>query len=119
MLYSCREMIIMGNHPSEEQYGEQIKKIRMELNLTQKDVADALHVTPGYISNVENNRSAMSLRVLIYFARLSGMTLDELVGLIEPEYKDKSINHELTEIISTLSIEQQKKLCKTIKLWKS
>ena len=33
-----------------------VKKLRQEMNLTQAEVADALHVTPGYISNVENNR---------------------------------------------------------------
>ena len=30
------------------------------MKLTQAEVAKALNVTPGYISNVENNRTAMS-----------------------------------------------------------
>ena len=49
----------------EENLGSRVKKLRQEMNLTQAEVADALHVTPGYISNVENNRTAMSLRILI------------------------------------------------------
>ena len=107
----------MKTNNLEEHYGEQIKKIRLELNLTQKDVADALHVTPGYISNVENNRAAMSLRVLIYFAKLSHTTLDELIGLIEPEYSNDSIDNKLMNLINRMTPDQKKKLCETLKLW--
>ena len=49
-----------------EDYGSCIKELRIKMNLTQADVAKALNVTPGYISNVENNRTAMSLRILIF-----------------------------------------------------
>ena len=68
----------------EENLGSRVKKLRQEMNLTQAEVADALHVTPGYISNVENNRTAMSLRILIYYAKLMNTTLDSLVGSLEP-----------------------------------
>ena len=47
-----------------ENYGTHIKHIRQKMGLTQNQVAEALGVTPGYISNVENNRTAMSLRIL-------------------------------------------------------
>ena len=46
-----------------ENYGTHIKHIRQKMGLTQNQVAEALGVTPGYISNVENNRTAMSLRM--------------------------------------------------------
>ena len=46
-----------------ENYGAKVKKLRLEMGLTQNEVATALSVTPGYISNVENGRTAMSLRV--------------------------------------------------------
>ena len=47
-----------------ENYGTLVKNLRIKNGLTQKQVADSLGVTPGYISNVENNRTAMSLRML-------------------------------------------------------
>ena len=53
-----------------ENYGTHIKHIRQKMGLTQNQVAEALGVTPGYISNVENNRTAMSLRILTYYAKL-------------------------------------------------
>ena len=61
-----------------ENYGTHIKHIRQKMGLTQNQVAEALGVTPGYISNVENNRTAMSLRILTYYARLIGCSLDAL-----------------------------------------
>ena len=66
----------------EENLGSRVKKLRQEMNLTQAEVADALHVTPGYISNVENNRTAMSLRILIYYAKLMNTTLLVLWSLL-------------------------------------
>jgi len=65
-----------------DNYGEQIKSYRIKLGLTQNQVAAEMDVTPGYISNVENGRTAMSLRFLIYYAKLMGVTLDELVGTL-------------------------------------
>ena len=85
-----------------EKLGARVKELRLQMGLTQNQVAKALHVTPGYISNVENNRTAMSLRMLTYYARLSGITLDSLVGQIEPEYEKTALDNELLEKISIL-----------------
>lgn len=102
-----------------ENYGEQIKNYRINLGMTQHQVAKALDVTPGYISNVENGRTAMSLRLLIYYSKLMGITLDELVGNIEPDYKKTATDNALWAVIQTLDDEQKEKLIKTIKLWKA
>ena len=76
---------------NEENYGSLVKKLRIQAGLTQNQVAVSLGVTPGYISNVENNRTAMSLRILTYYARLVGRSLDSLVGELEPEYADTAL----------------------------
>lgn len=101
-----------------DKYGEQIKSYRISLGMTQHQVAAELDVTPGYISNVENGRTAMSLRLLIYYAKLMGITLDELVGNIEPDYIASSIDNALMDEIKKLNNEEKEKLLKTIKLWK-
>ena len=102
-----------------EKLGARVKKLRLQMGLTQNQVAKALHVTPGYISNVENNRTAMSLRMLTYYARLSGITLDSLVGQIEPEYEKTALDNELLEKISILSAQQKRKLIKTLEIWEN
>ena len=99
-------------------YGARIKELRIKMKLTQADVAKALNVTPGYISNVENNRTAMSLRILIYYAKLMNISLDSLVGQLEPEYEASALDNELMSLISGLSDDSKQKLIKTLKIWK-
>ena len=101
-----------------ENYGSMIKELRIQNGLTQNQVAESLGVTPGYISNVENNRTAMSLRILMYYARLVGCTLDSLVGELEPEYAETALDRKLYESILMLDIETKEKLLKTIEIWK-
>ena len=100
-----------------ENYGEQIKSYRIDLGLTQGEVAAELEVTPGYISNVENGRTGMSLRMLIYYAKLMGVTLDSLVGNLEPTYKEKALDHALMTEIRKLDDKHKEKLLKTLQLW--
>ena len=101
-----------------DNYGELIKSYRIDLGLTQGQVASELDVTPGYISNVENGRTAMSLRILIYYAKLMGVSLDSLIGQLEPTYKPNALDHALLEEIAKLSDSEKEKLLKTIRLWK-
>ena len=101
-----------------ENYGTLIKELRIQNGLTQNQVAESLGVTPGYISNVENNRTAMSLRILTYYARLVGCSLDSLVGELEPEYTETALDRELYSAIIELDVKTKEKLLKTIELWK-
>lgn len=98
-------------------YGTLIKELRIKNGLTQNQVAESLGVTPGYISNVENNRTAMSLRILTYYARLIGCSLDSLVGELEPEYSETALDRELYQAITRLDSETKKKLLRMIEIW--
>lgn len=100
-----------------EKLGARVKELRLKMGLTQNQVAQALHVTPGYISNVENNRTAMSLRILTYYAKLCGITLDSLVGRIDPEYEKSALDNELLERLAKLDSLQKKKLLRTLEIW--
>ena len=102
-----------------ENYGTLVKNLRIKNGLTQNQVAESLGVTPGYISNVENNRTAMSLRMLTYYARLVGCSLDSLVGELEPEYAETALDRSLYEAIIKLDKDQKEKLLKTIEIWNS
>lgn len=100
-----------------ENYGSMIKNLRIQNGLTQNQVAESLGVTPGYICNVENNRTAMSLRVLTYYARLVGCSLDSLVGELEPEYAETALDRKLYQTMIKLDTESKEKLLKTIEIW--
>ncbi len=102
-----------------DNYGALVKNLRIKNGLTQNQVAESLGVTPGYISNVENNRTAMSLRMLTYYARLVGCSLDSLVGELEPEYAETALDRSLYEAVIKLDTAQKEKLLKTIEIWNS
>lgn len=102
---------------NEEALGKKIKALRIANGLTQVQVSQALGVTPGYISNVENNRVAMSLRVLIYYAKLTGVTLDYLVGMVDVDYRETALDNALKERMVRLSDVNKEKLMKTLDLW--
>ena len=93
----------------EENLGSRVKKLRQEMNLT--------HVTPGYISNVENNRTAMSLRILIYYAKLMNTTLDSLVGSLEPAYKENALDNEVMHLVAQMNDLEKQKLINTLRIW--
>ena len=99
------------------QYGSKIKEYRINMGLTQNEVAEALNVTPGYICNVENGRTAMSLRILTYYAKLMKVSLDSLVGELESDYRATALDREILEQIAKLSDENKKKLLNTLKIW--
>lgn len=101
-----------------ENYGTLVKNLRIKNGLTQNQVAESLGVTPGYISNVENNRTAMSLRILTYYARLVGCSLDSLVGELEPEYSETALDRRLYQAILKLDLDTKEKLLETIEIWR-
>lgn len=107
-----------NNNEEFDNLGAQIKELRIQMKLTQAEVAEALNVTPGYISNVENNRTAMSLRILMYYAKLMNISLDSLIGRVEPEYRKTALDNELLELVSKMSDQDKTKLIKTLKIWK-
>lgn len=91
------------------------RAIRAQLGLSQTDVAKALHVTRGFISNVENGRVNMSMRLMIYYARLLNVSLDEIVGLTDKEYLSTSLDHAIMEEVSKLSLQQKQNILDSIR----
>ena len=61
----------------------------------------------------------MSLRMLIYYAKLMGVTLDTLVGNLEPDYKTNALDNALLSAINDLTDEEKEKLLKTLQLWRN
>ena len=107
-----------SNMVLEDNLASRVKELRRSMDLTQAQVAAALHVTPGYICNVENGRTAMSLRMLMYFARLTGTTLDSLVGSMDESYTATALDNEILSLLSEFTDEEKRKLIKTIQMWK-
>jgi transcriptional regulator with XRE-family HTH domain len=97
--------------------GYKIKKLRLDRELTQEQVAKAMGVTPGYVSNVENNRSSMTLKMLIFYAQLTGVSLDYLAGSVDHNYKKNCQEQEILRLVRKMEAEDREKLISTLKLW--
>lgn len=91
------------------------REIRMQLGLSQNDVAKALHVTRGFISNVENGRVKMSMRLMIYYAQMMHVSLDEIVGLSNTQYLATALDHEIMSEVSRLSLEEKNRLLTSLR----
>ena len=86
------------------------REIRTQLGLSLNDVAKALHVTRGFISNVENGRVNMSMRLMVYYAQLMHVSLDEIAGLTDKQYFSTALGNEIMEEVSQLSLEEKSDL---------
>jgi transcriptional regulator with XRE-family HTH domain len=63
------------------EFGERFKKIRLENNLTQTQVANALGIDQTNISLWENDKTRPEYEHLIHLSKLYDVTLDELLGI--------------------------------------
>ena len=95
-------------------------KVKMSIiahGLTQEDVAKALDVTPGYISNVENGRNLMTLRMLSYYAELTGVSLDYLAGSVDKNYQNTALDNEIMQLVQKMDADSKEKLIATLRIW--
>ena len=101
----------------ENDLGAKVKKLRIQHGLTQEDVAKALDVTPGYISNVENGRNLMTLRMLSYYADLTHVSLDYLAGSVDKSYQNTALDNEIMQLVQKLDADTKEKLIQTLRIW--
>ena len=57
--------------------GEKIRRLRMELQLTQEELADRTELTKGYISQVERDLASPSIATLVDILEALGTNLQE------------------------------------------
>ena len=59
--------------------GRQIKRYRLEMKLSQEELADKVYVTRQTVSNWENDKSYPDINSLVLLSSLFGISLDVLV----------------------------------------
>ena len=68
--------------------GENIKRLRTEKGLTQKDLADRLFVTPQAVSRWENNEAEPSVSTLSQLAKIFGIGVGDLIEDVTADAQD-------------------------------
>ena len=61
------------------QFGKNMKRIRAKKEMSQGDIARALEVDRGYISNIENGKKNPTLATVAKIANALGVSADELL----------------------------------------
>ncbi|MCR4279462.1 MAG: helix-turn-helix domain-containing protein [Candidatus Zambryskibacteria bacterium] len=61
------------------QFGKNMKRIRAKKEMSQGDIARALEVDRGYISNIENGKKNPTLATAAKIANALGVSPDELL----------------------------------------
>ena len=59
--------------------GQNMKRIRTKKNMSQGDIARALGVDRGYISNIESGKKNLTLATIQKLANALGVSADELL----------------------------------------
>ena len=92
--------------------GERLSEQRMLKNLSQKEVADIINVSPSIVSNYERSERVPSLEILVSLARLYQCSTDYLLGFQTAE-SDNTLD------VSMLSREKKMLLQKLLSTMKS
>ena len=69
-------------------FGQIMKKLRVESNRTQEQLAELLNISPQAVSRWENNAAMPDISLLPPLANLFGVTTDYLLGISESPHKD-------------------------------
>ena len=81
-----------------EQFGDRIRALRKERDITQAELASVLNVESHYISRIERGMSGCSIEVIIVLSKVLGVSIDYLV--VGKEYS--SVKEQLGVIINQL-----------------
>lgn len=92
-----------------EKLGAEIAVRRRELGLTQRELAQMLHVTDGAISKWERGINFPELTLLEPLAAALKTNVVELLSL------EQASNHEVAEALSVISNDEKKKLVKQLR----
>lgn len=89
--------------------GKKISSLRKEKNLTQKELAEKLHVTDKAISKWERGLNYPDLSLLPILANVLETSISELLGV------EQNISNNTIDVISEISKAEKKQLLKIIR----
>lgn len=62
-----------------QKFGENMKKIRLEKDMSQGDICRELGLDRAYISNVENGKQNLTLSTMDKVAKVLGVSVEQLL----------------------------------------
>ncbi len=87
--------------------GPKIKELRMASNMTAKELAQKIDISPSFISAIEHNSTKLSLKTLAHICDVFGVSLSEFFN-----NQSSPIEKKLISTIQSLPEEKQYELLK-------
>ena len=102
----------------EQTFGSFLREKRIARGLTLRGMAAKLGLSPVYMSNIENDRVKMNLRVLSYYAKLLNVSIDYLLRPESDENgeKDNVLNKEILRLLEKFSTDDKEKFVKVLRI---
>ncbi len=102
-----------------DKIGIELKRLRTEHSYTQEQIADDLGCTVSFVSNIENNRAKLNLRILMYYAGLCNVTIDSILNAGKDDARSQDISctrdAEVLNLLHQFSPDGQEKIIKILK----
>lgn len=102
--------------------GLKMKELRVAQGITQDKVANDLGTTVAFVSNVENNRTKLNLRVLTYYSNLCHVSVDTLLDAGKPDdaekWSDTVVDKEIMKVLANYTQEEKQKVLKMLEIGK-
>lgn len=97
------------------QIGQQIHEIRLNKGLTQQYIAHKTGVNVSHISNIETNKTKVSLTLLVQICNVLDTTVDTI---LKTEYHNPSsaTEKELLNLLKNMPLEKQDALLRIAKV---
>lgn len=102
--------------------GLKMKELRNELGISQQTIATDIGATVAFISNIENNKVKMNLRMIIYYANMCNVPIDVLIdaGREKPHYSEEdAINKQILQTLQDFSVDEKHKILQMLQIAKS
>ena len=112
----------MNNEIDYAKVGLKMKELRVSQGITQDKVATDLGTTVAFVSNVENNRTKLNLRVLTYYSNLCHVSVDTLLDAgrthDEESWPDTIVDQEIMRALSFYTQDEKQKILRMLEIGK-
>ena len=98
--------------------GQRMQQLRKANNITQEQIADSLNTTVAFISNIENNRTKMNLRVLTYYASVLNVSVDYLLhaGMEDSDDSADELDTEILHLLHQCDSSTKEKIIRCLRI---
>lgn len=102
--------------------GLKMKELRNERGISQQTIASDIGATVAFVSNIENNKVKINLRMIIYYANMCNVPIDVIIdaGRKNKRYSESdALDQQILKQLQFFSAEEKKKLLEMLQIAKS